>query len=144
MPYPFGFLFLAINVEFIAGFALALFMMKRQVPRPLTVMIAGVIGILVFGAIDVYFLSYGWHSNTILVYGIPSVMILAGAIELERAQRIRVPRFMVLLGDASYSIYLVHLPVLLVMGKVAPIATSLAHLPGCVVFILVSGIALAA
>jgi exopolysaccharide production protein ExoZ len=45
------------------------------------------------------------------LWGLPALMIVAGALALERAPGIRPPRALVRLGDASYAIYLTHLPV---------------------------------
>jgi peptidoglycan/LPS O-acetylase OafA/YrhL len=46
-----------------------------------------------------------WHR--VLIWGLPSAAILAGAVSLER-RAIRVPKFLVVLGASSYSLYLTH------------------------------------
>lgn len=56
----------------------------------------------------------------VLIWGLPAVAIVAGAIGLER--RIRVPKWVVEIGDASYAIYITHGFVLPVVGLI------LAHL----------------
>ena len=62
-----------------------------------------------------------------LVWGLPALAIVAGAVSLEPVRNIRALKF---LGDASYSIYLVHVTALAQTGVVlAPL-----HLPLAVAF----------
>jgi exopolysaccharide production protein ExoZ len=62
---------------------------------------------------------------------------MTGLIGLEAKGRIRVSRTWLLLGDASYSIYLIHMPVLAIMTPKA----HQSHLPIVVLFCLEAGIA---
>ena len=62
---------------------------------------------------------------------------MTGLIGLEVKGRIRVSRAWLLLGDASYSIYLIHMPVLAIMTPKA----HQSHLPIVVLFCLEAGIA---
>ncbi|MEO6540819.1 MAG: acyltransferase [Ferruginibacter sp.] len=50
--------------------------------------------------------------NPVLLYGIPSFFIIIGFVRYELDHDIKVPRPLVWLGEASYSLYLIHLPVL--------------------------------
>jgi len=50
--------------------------------------------------------------NRVIIYGIPSVLLIYGVVVLEMEKKIILPRFMRLIGDASYSLYLIHLLVL--------------------------------
>jgi peptidoglycan/LPS O-acetylase OafA/YrhL len=50
-------------------------------------------------------------------WGIPSALLVYGLLCLERAKRLRFPQFLVRLGDASYSLYLVHWFVLPPVGR---------------------------
>ena len=58
---------------------------------------------------------YGWKRT--VLFGIPAVMIVAGTLGLER-KGIKIPIWLVRIGDCSYSLYLSHL---IVMGIVAVI-----------------------
>jgi peptidoglycan/LPS O-acetylase OafA/YrhL len=51
------------------------------------------------------------------VAGVAAVILVIGGIELEREGRLRIPQALQVLGDASYSIYLVHMPLLIIMVK---------------------------
>ncbi len=57
------------------------------------------------------------HGARALTYAGPFALILYGAAGLERAKNITAPRWLIASGDASYSIYLFHIPVLLATGK---------------------------
>lgn len=51
-----------------------------------------------------------------LVWGLSFFGLIAGLAALEKQGRLRVPRFLSYLGDASYSTYLVHNNVILILG----------------------------
>jgi peptidoglycan/LPS O-acetylase OafA/YrhL len=77
-----------------------------------------------------------------LVYGLGSAVALAGAVELERQGRVAVPRFAQLAGDASYSIYLLHLPALSLLAKL--LGRPGLHLPLGLAYLLVPTLAVGA
>lgn len=52
-----------------------------------------------------------------LTYGLAASGILVGAVYCERAGHLRIPRWAILLGGASYSIYLIHYPLISVLLK---------------------------
>jgi exopolysaccharide production protein ExoZ len=54
-----------------------------------------------------------------LIAGVGAACILLGAALLERRNRLIIPRWLALLGDASYSIYLIHLMVIYAIGRFA-------------------------
>lgn len=52
----------------------------------------------------------GWPGR--FAYGLPAAAVLVGLIQSEHAGQLRVPPALALLGAASYSVYLVHSPML--------------------------------
>jgi exopolysaccharide production protein ExoZ len=67
-----------------------------------------------------------WHNLVVLVRGLAFGLCLYGMLCIE--QHVRVPRWGLLLGAASYAIYLVHLPVLTVVKFAAlPLGDGWAH-----------------
>ena len=82
----------------------------------------------------------GW--TRVLIYGSSSALVVAALIALERTSRHRVPRPLVALGDASYSLYLSHVPVIAVVGLVWR-RLAAEPPPGLHVAALVSGFAVA-
>lgn len=77
----------------------------------------------------------------VLVFGPPAVLLLAACVELERRGRLRVPRIWVVLGDASYSIYLIH-PALLTAALFLTWGMSHAFLPHLAWTVMMFGAAL--
>jgi exopolysaccharide production protein ExoZ len=55
-----------------------------------------------------------------LIYGLAGAAVVIGCVTAEESKTIRIPwTWAVLLGDASYALYLVHHPVIIVMCKIA-------------------------
>lgn len=93
-----------ILLEFAAGVVLALTLSRLQ-------SIAPVIGWGLFAAANVWLLAvYAGETlpDRILAHGVPATAMVAGALILEPVARARPSRLGLLLGDASYSIYLAH------------------------------------
>lgn len=80
-----------------------------------------VIGVSVFlgTGIDEVYGHYLTPSVLSLLYGVGSMIILVSSVQLERSGKLRVPKIFVVLGNASYSIYLVHFVALSVLAKIA-------------------------
>jgi len=93
-----------IMLEFLAGVVLAIvspYLMRRGALPGLA--------LLVFAASWVAFVYAGGYAlPRIVSHAIPAVLAVSGALMLEPAARARPSRFALLLGDASYSIYLAH------------------------------------
>jgi exopolysaccharide production protein ExoZ len=144
---PWTILFDTIVVEFVFGVLLAKWTLQgfRLPPG-----IAG--GLVLVGFGSILTLTMVSENTRVLTWGIPAFAIVAGAVSLEPSVAPRMPRWLLALGDASYSIYLSHgfvLPVLgLLFGRLASpglwaegLATILcllfSSLIGWVVFILI-------
>ncbi len=132
------------NMHLLFGFGMgaAWFVRRARVKWPALVTLCGV-GIFLLAGIernewDV--LAVGWRA---IVYGIGAMLAVVGAVELEREGRLRVPAWLRLVGDASYSIYLVHFLALSFLAK-AVWKLGLAHAaPAKISFILLAVLATA-
>lgn len=94
--------FLASSIVFEFAFGVGIFLLSRgawKAPRLCTWL--GVLGLLA----TVFFPAM--QVKRVLLWGIPSALIVFGAVTGTR--RVRFQRFALLLGNASYSIYLIHL-----------------------------------
>ena len=92
------------TLEFIAGGVLSLFSPSRHAKLALA---AGLV-LLIAGFAAFLFSPQGPWAQTILL-GLPYVFIVYGATSGEQASQRKYPAWLVLLGDASYSIYLSHM-----------------------------------
>jgi len=110
--------FSPINIEFILGGFVALWLMKDRGKLSAYCLWAG-LGLLVL-ALLVHTpgsrLTFNWVR--VAIFGLPSALIILGAVGLERAGRLSIPGFLAKLGDWSYSLYLSHLLVLLSLKRV--------------------------
>ena len=104
-----------ILLEFSAGVCIALLAKRRRLPgagAAWMLMAAGGVGLTLF--------SPALASGTMrpLLWGVPATMVVLGCVALEPSWKLRLPRWLLLLGSASYAIYLVQTFVLPVMGAV--------------------------
>lgn len=109
--------FSPLVLEFLAGATVAL--LRRRVPPQagLALAAAGLAGLVAGGAVLAAAgapLS-GW--NRLAAFGLPSALLVAGVVAMERPWGHLWPRWTQALGDASYSLYLSHLLVLAAVGR---------------------------
>jgi exopolysaccharide production protein ExoZ len=79
-------------------------------------------------------LFYAWIAGTIttaraLSWGLPSVLLVAGSVFLERSASVNFPRWLMALGDSSYSLYLSHFLLLPVVFKAAAMLEIVQSIP---------------
>ena len=106
-------LFNTIVIEFIFGVVLAKLTLRGwSLPTGLaaSLVVAGFVVILVVPETS--------ESLRALTWGAPALAIVAGAVSLERHVATVLPRWLLALGDASYSIYLTHGFVMPILGLV--------------------------
>jgi exopolysaccharide production protein ExoZ len=129
--------FTANSIVFEFAFGVGIFLLPRdawKAPRLCTWL--GVLGLLA----TIFFPAM--QAKRVLLWGIPSALIVFGAVTGTR--RMRFQRFALLLGNASYSIYLVHLIPLDLYARLlrsgcfaGNVAQYFAILGGCVVTALI-------
>ncbi|SHJ27301.1 acyltransferase family protein [Wenxinia saemankumensis] len=140
--FPASFLLSPYNLLFAFGVAVAIAhpRLPRRAAAPL--LAAGIAGFLAVGFSEQYLASWPLGLRT-LAYGISAAAVIAA---LARA-RYGAPRFAVFLGDASYAIYLVHLPAMnLAAIALAPLGIAdllppLAAMAALSVFAMLAGVA---
>jgi peptidoglycan/LPS O-acetylase OafA/YrhL len=87
------------------------------------------------------------NPGMLLMLIVPFICIIVGILQLERQNLVFAPRFLKFLGDASYSVYLVHSPVISLIAiinyKLAPafIAPTVLFVGTCVISVLAGVIA---
>lgn len=141
--FPLDKIFSIYNLLFIFGIVSCVVHEKMKRASALFVLVAGVV---LFLGTWFHMVRAGEESSTLstLAYGLGSAMITCGAAALERAGKIRVPGFLRFLGDASYSIYLVHFPVISLLCKAVIFANSRYPIPDfCSFFLVAAGAGIA-
>ena len=126
-----------IILEFLLGVGIA--WVWRSAPRRLGVWAVGLATLgfglgLVFGyggIDDVRALNDPWNGlRRVLIWGLPSALLVFGVVRMERVDRApgRLARVAAFMGDASYSIYLVHVLVIRALGRI--FESGMVALPG--------------
>ena len=87
--------------------------------------------VLLLGALE------GW--NRFMYWGLPALLLVTGVVFGEQASQWQVPRWMVALGDSSYSFYLSHLLVMPAIGKVLAVTGLMRLVPPDVLILLMLG-----
>lgn len=113
-------LFSPLTFEFIGGAVVALALRRGVTAFALPALALGalaVISVSVLLAAKLYPGSVADFGQRTLIFGPIFAAILYGAAALEAKNGSRAPKWLTATGDASYSLYLVHVPVFLVVGK---------------------------
>jgi exopolysaccharide production protein ExoZ len=101
-----------MNTEFVMGILAAVLFSKLQQKISSSLIIAGSILFLAAGVL--YNNNYILVSNAfnrVIFFGIPSFLIIIGIGKYESATKPKVHNWFMQLGEASYSLYLLHLPI---------------------------------
>ncbi len=131
----------ALPLEFLAGCFLAKLYIKRIYLPGSVATIA-----IIFGIVAIYYAGVAnvvareqepWR---VIYFGLPAICLTAGFLSLEARGLFRAPRWILAIGDASYSLYLSHQFVLVAVGKLWVLLGLQLHLP--VAFLLITGIIL--
>jgi len=109
-----GFILSRHNLEFALGCGAALWVLREPVPRAEGVLLAGLV---MFGLAATADHAGSLGVSDVVAYGLPSGLIVLGAASCDRYRPRPVPKFFEQLGDASYSLYLVHYAGLSVLLK---------------------------
>lgn len=130
--YPFSFIFNVKNLEFLLGIGVAMAVRRTALASSWQSAALVIAGAAIFTATAVLelFTSEFRHSPQTLLYGLGAAMMLLGVVQAERAGQIKsVPGWMKLIGDASYSVYLFHFTILVVLIKITKATGLMASVP---------------
>ena len=108
-----GLITFPMNVEFFMGVVSAILIPRLPKKTGLPFIIFGSVAFLI-SAIFTY-PGYQLISNTfnrVVLFGIPSFFIVTGVVKYELSNKVYVSKVFLDLGNASYSLYLLHLPLI--------------------------------
>jgi len=121
--FPYSFIFNLHNLEFLFGILIAyIFKENKNILKNNTLLYLTFSALLLFvfnGINQNYHLVDFFSSNVILLYGLSSAMIIYGLVHLNNySYKTRWTNLLSLLGAASYSIYLIHVPLLSILNRI--------------------------
>ena len=133
--------FRIFNLEFFFGMAVAA-VVRRPAWRPHAVLIAGALLFIGNGLYEDFGppLPIEWPPRHAL-YALGAALALYGTATLDLGRRWTVPGWAVALGGASYSIYLVHVPVALVVAELIRRGRAVVPIPIELAFVTTVGAA---
>jgi peptidoglycan/LPS O-acetylase OafA/YrhL len=131
-----GFLGSSYHLQFGAGMAAAVLVARDRVPAPRTLIALGAAGFILTATAENAGDLGSLSQIERLLFGASAALVVAGLAMAERRGIMRLGRLPVLLGGASYSIYLVHVPVMIALAG----GLTIAWLPGwCAMLLLAVG-----
>ena len=107
-----------VNLLFLFGAAAYWVASRDLIPAPIIVAGAGAL-VFLGTAIEAEYVKRFSETTNTLTLGISAAIGLAAVVTLERRQKVTVSRFLLAAGAASYSIYLVHAPLIAALSKLA-------------------------
>ena len=122
--------FRLLHIEFFFGLGVAWLVRQHRPWRPWAVVSLGVLVFLANGMFESFgpWVQDDWPPRHLL-YALGAAMVLHGLATLDRANSLRVPAPLLELGAASYSLYLVHPIVLIVMQQALRYARPVVNPP---------------
>ena len=124
-----------MNLRFLTGVSVALILARWRIAMPRLVASLGVAAFLSTGMLEAYDGPLSLWPRC-AGYTLGSALMLAGLVQAERSGTLQTPPWLVYLGNASYSIYLVHFLGLSLLAKLAKAAQLDVYIPGMVLFCL--------
>lgn len=136
--FPLSFIFSAYNLLFLAGIVSERIFRNIRARAGIRLCWAGV---AVFFLIGIIVSHNGWGLGPAwrtIAFGVAATAIVTGAAAAERKGIFKAHRIMHLLGDASYSIYLVHMPFLLIASTMFAAVGIPGVVPAWIMFTLLA------
>jgi len=109
-PWWLEFLGSSLNLHFLLGCLAGVWLRRSRTAQRTSWLVIGLILLLTLGAAAVHtrFYDTDWYSLGHLPFGIACALLIVALAQREQAGGMRVPRFLIEYGDASYSLYLWH------------------------------------
>ncbi|WP_185981671.1 acyltransferase [Skermania sp. ID1734] len=118
-PYPASFFLTPFHFLFAFGMIAAIAYIRNIHVAPVSILITGAVGFAACWLLVVFADIPSGSASIIIGRGVGAVLIVYGSAVLESRGALKFPRSLLVLGDASYALYLVHFPVVSVLTKIA-------------------------
>lgn len=106
------------NLEFILGCVASIVTKRATIKRPERILAIGCSLFLISAIVaNLEFQMFDPVYPKVFAFGIPSFLIVLGLVGIERRRNIWNPQILLILGNASYSIYVVHLAMFQVVRR---------------------------
>ncbi|KKQ67190.1 MAG: hypothetical protein US86_C0001G0117 [Candidatus Daviesbacteria bacterium GW2011_GWA2_38_24] len=132
-----GFLFSYYNLEFLLGCLGAYLVQKNRLKASKGILMLGVLSFLFS---NIYYKIYSLRlddSLRILFFGLPSALIVTSLAIQDKIKSSNIPKLLLLIGNASYSIYLTHQIIISIATRVL-IASGIQQLIGLSILMMLS------
>ena len=128
----------AFNLEFFLGMMAAYLVRTYRMPKPRLLLTLGTLVFLGFGIAENIGAFDGYATPARLAYGIGSMLMVLGLAGQGQAGESGIPSPFVILGTASYAIYLFHLIVIGIVYKCMSVTGLLKVLPVWLIYLVLS------
>jgi peptidoglycan/LPS O-acetylase OafA/YrhL len=121
----FQMLIFPMNIEFLLGVSIVLIVNRIPPTWIYPLLVSGIVlflagAFLANSEVSVVSSSSNHALNRVLLFGFPAFLIILSVVKLELSSTIKMHNIFLNLGDASYSIYLIHLPIVAAFYKIVP------------------------
>ncbi|MDA9516559.1 hypothetical protein XI04_26390 [Bradyrhizobium sp. CCBAU 11430] len=140
--FPTSFVFSEYHALFGMGVVVAICFERRWIRFPRTTLLGGTLAFSIIWILRASEKEGGILIN--LAFGLAAAAIIAGLTEIERFGPIRLSKALTFLGNASYSIYLIHFLAVSAASKFVIVLLRFVTLPDTLCFFFVTGFALLA
>lgn len=134
--WPWSFLGSPYHVQFLLGIAAARVVAKGNLRRPLLLALSGAALFAATATLDVTRLIGSWDRTAVTLYGLSSVLVIAGIAAAEQSRRFTCGRLAEIFGAMSYSLYLTHM---FVLTAIANLCANLGLLGSAPDWLIVGG-----
>lgn len=134
--YPLSFIFHPAHVLFGLGILACWLFEGKHIKSP---GLCVILGIVIFAGtwVAVAFGFLGKNEFSTLSYGLGATLLILGGVVLETNSALRMPSALIFLGEASYSIYLIHFPALSGFAKLS-VKLKAWNIPDEAIFVVVA------
>ena len=114
-------MFSPINIEIYLGMLAATIMSKVKIKLGVVLIVIGSVLFIISAFLsNLGFYLFNNEFDRLILFGLPATLIILGIASYEMIYSVKANKTLLLLGEASYSLYLIHLPFVAAFVKLYP------------------------